>query len=312
MERNIRLEISQLLGEPIDINLKAPIAVDLICNIDTAKPGDDVYKYDSVDTDADEIKTLGSDGVITATKVNLKGKTPLTFVGLNSDKYYILLDEILASPDQSAFVQKRAKIVRGMDKTEVRRVLNLILDDTDVVEVEPESLEDIYDVIVRAKHLLEDYGNAYVLLEGSSVKETIDVYSKKKADEHNYDVDLKRFLREAGIQEQKIFGTVKNTGDSTGVALLNAAKFILVARDSTIANGKPLWFVRRIINPEIAKMMKAEVDNVQRAIFVAEAPTQVEDTEVMGYGVFGYESIVAANMNYKAEVKSADLTDILL
>ena len=110
---------------------------------------------------------------------------------------------------------------------------------------------------------------------------------------------------------RKIFGLVKYTGDGSAQRLLDTNKFILVANNSTIAEGKPLWFVRRRINPEIAKLMNADVDKAQRAVFVDPAPTQVTNTERLGFGVYAYESIVMANTNYKAIVKSADLSAIL-
>ena len=305
------LVISKILGEPVDINLRAPMEVQEICNLDSANPGEDVYKYASVDSDADEVKTIDADGKITATKVTLKGKTALSFTSLNTDKLYVLVDELLGSPDQQAFERKRAKLIRGLDKIEVRLLLKLIMDDSDVATISIPSGGDLWDVIQDAKHALEDYGDVYSLLAGSAVKEKIDTYDKDKAGTFNYSVNLMGHLKNIGISVRKIFGYVKYTGDVSKQRLLDTNKFILVAKNSTITEGKTLWFVRRRINPEIAKLMDADVDKAQRAIFVDPAPTQVTDTERLGFGVYAYESIVMANANYKSIVKSADLSSIV-
>lgn len=309
--KDMRLEISKILGDVVDVNLPVPIALQEVCNLDTAEPGEDVYKMASLETSADEIKTIDADGIITASKYTLKSKTALSFTSLNTDKVYILVDEILDSPDQKAFERNRAKLIRGLDKIEVRLLLKLVSDDSDVAEISIGSGEDLYDVIVKAKHALEDYGDNFKMLAGSAVKEGIDNYNKRKADNLNYNVDLPGTLKRIGIDVRKIFGYVKYTGDGSKQRLLDTNKFQLVAVNSTITEGKPLWFVRKRINPEIAKMMNADVDNAQRAVFVDPAPTQVEDSERLGFGVYAYESIILANTNYKSIVKSADLSSIL-
>lgn len=313
MDKDYGLVIAKLLGgEPLDVNLPVPIEIGEICNIDTAEPGEDVYKWSSAETTADSVKTIDANGVITATKVTLKGKTALNFTSLNTDKEYIEIDELLSSPDQKVFERRRNALVRGLDKIEVRLLLKLVTDDTDVVTISIPSAGDIYDTIADAKHALEDYGDTYVLLAGSAVKETIDNYDKKKVGSFNYKVDLMGYLSKVGIKVRKIFGTVKYTGDDSAQRLLDTNKFILVAIHSTIKEGKPLWFVRRRLNPEIAKMMDADVDKAQRGLFVERATTQVTNTEVLAFGVFAFESIVMANANYKALVKSADLSSIML
>lgn len=311
-QANPQLYVSKILGEPIDTNLPRPMVIDLIANHDTVNPGEDLYKWTSLNTDADEVKTIDGNGVITASKVTLEGKTSVSFTGLDTKKLYILIDELVGSPNQTAFTDKRNKLIRGLDKIEVRLMLKLITDDADVVTITPASGEDLFDVIVRGKHNLEDYGDKYELLAGSAVKEGIDLYNKKKADDYNYNVDLPGSLVKLGINVTKIFGYVKYTGDMSKQRLLDTNKFILVATDSTISKtGKPLYFIRRKISPAIAKLMNADVNKAQRALFVDPAPTQVANEERMGVGVFAYESIAIVNCNFKSIIKSSDLSSIL-
>ena len=73
---------------------------------------------------------------------------------------------------------------------------------------------------------------------------------------------------------------------------MDAKKIILLAKNSRIAEGKPIKFVRRRISAEIASLMGADVDKAQRAIVVTNTPTIVSGTNKLAYGVYGYESVI--------------------
>jgi hypothetical protein len=301
------LELAKVIGEPIDSQLRCPVELQKIANIETAEPGEKVWYYESEDTDVDEIYQVAADGAITTVKVDPLNGTELTFQGYNSKLMYILVEDVLNKMDTKKFGRTKGRIARAMDKTEVRSLLSAIIAHSGVATITQGSAEDLFDVIVKAKHALEDYGNGFVMLAGSSVKEAIDTYDKEQATVHNYKVGLIEWLKNAGIEVVKVFGKVKNTDDSAEAVLLAANKFILLATDSTIAAGKPITFCRRKISPEIAQLMGANVDEAQRAVIIANTPVQVSGNK-LGYGVYGYESVVSVILNAKAIVKTASLT----
>lgn len=311
MDRNIQLEISKLIGEPINPQLPVPVEIGAIADLDTADPGEKVFYFASEDTDVDEIYDVDANGAITVVKRTPLADTALTFKGVNSKLEYVLLESVLSSPDVNVLARKKGAISRGMDKLELRLILKAIMDAGTITTITPTTGEDLYDVIIRAKHAIEDYGDNFILLVGSSVKEAIDTYDKDNAGTFNYSVGLVAKLKEIGIDVMKIFGKVKTTSDVAEAVLLDANKFILIARNSRIAQGKPLHFVRRRISPEIAKLMGADVDSAQRALVVNPTPVNVSGTNTLAYGVYGYESIIWAIKNIKAIVKSASLASIL-
>lgn len=311
MDKNIHLEIAKLIGEPINPSLPVPVAITAIADIDTADPGEKVFYFSSEDTDVDEIYDIDAGGAITEVKRDPKADTALAFKGLNSKLEYVLVDAVLNSPDTNVLGRKKGAISRGMDKLELRLILKAIIDSGSVQTITPVSGEDLYDVIMKAKHALEDYGDSYALLCGSAVKEAIDNYDKKNADSFNYSVTLVAKLKELGIDVMKIFGKVKTTGDASAERLLDTNKFVIVARNSTITQGKPLHFVRRRISADIANLMGANVDSAQRAIMVIPTPAPIAGTNTLGFGVYGYESFIWCIKNIKGLAKSADLTTIL-
>jgi hypothetical protein len=330
MNDRLDLVISKTIGEPINTQLPVPVAIERICNLDTAEAGEHVYRLKTMDEYADVVLAVdATNGTITVKKKRPLQDVELTFSGYNSKLEYVLVEEILTRVDTKALARRKAAISRGMDKYELELILNAILSPAntyfpyDITDGVPGSsykgpsvitavtADDIYDLIMKAKQELEDYGDKFVLLCGSAVKNAIDTYDKDKANSLNYNVNLTQKLAELNIEVIKIFGKVANDAGETEDALLNTNKFILVAVNSTIASGKPIEFVRRKIPAEIAALMGASVDNAQRALMVTQTPMQVDfsgtSSPVLGYGVYGYESIIFCISNPKA-IATCDAT----
>lgn len=313
-----RMEIAKLIGQPINTQLPVPFELAAIADTFTAAPGEHVWRYSTLDTTADVVLAVdGTNGAIEVVKRSPLDDVELTFSDLNSKLEYVLLSAVLGSPDTDILSRRRESITRGMDKREVQLIIAAILAETagympgeGPQTYTPVTGDDLYDVIVGMKHLVEDYGDGYVLLVGSTVKEKIDTYNKDKALTLNYNVDLGATLKVLGIEVIKVFGNVSSASNESETALMGAKKAILVAKNSRISEGKPIKFVRRQIAPEIAAMMGANVDNAQRAIFVNPTPVNVSGTNTLAYGVLGYESVIFCITNPRAIV-NCDLAIVI-
>jgi len=310
-ERNMQLEISKLIGEPISNQLPVPVEIAAICDTFTAEPGEHVWRYTNIDKDADYILDVDADGKITVVKKTVMGDTELTFKHLDSRLEYVLIKDVLDNPDTSVLSRKKEAIIRGMDKSELYILLTAIEGGTDVTNnqgvqsVTASTGDDLYDLIMDMKHLVEDYGDGYVLLCGTTVKEKIDTYDKDNVTTFNYNITLFDRLKALGIDVMKIFGKVdRGSGE---VALLNASHMILVAKNSRLAEGKPIKFIRRKITPDLAKLMGADIDKAQRAVFVNPTPVMQDfsgtSASLLGYACLGYESFIFAICNALAIVK---------
>ena len=316
------LKIAKLLGEPINESLPTPVEISAIADEYTAAAGEHVWRLKNIDELVDRVFNVDTDGKITVIKVSPLQDVELTFQGLNSRKEYVLVEEILNRVDTDALARRKESITRGMDKKEIQMILNAIVTPTSTYYPENKdenqgitvsSGDDLYDVFLNAKHALEDYGDSYAGLVGTTVKEKIDSYSKENASTDNYDVKLAAKLKEWDIETVKIFGKVAGVTGTASV-LLDAKKFILVAKNSRLAKGKPIAFCRRLINASAAAQMGADVDSAQRAIFVGQVPTNVDfsgvGSDVLGFSCFGYESIIFAITNPSAVVV-ADCSEII-
>jgi hypothetical protein len=321
--RRLDLEIARLLGEPINTQLPVPVAISEIADTFTAEPGEHIWRIKNLDNTPDIILDVDPNGVITPVKRTPLTDVELTFKGLNSKMDYVLVEDVLNKVDTNALARRKEAISRGMDKTELKTIIDALLTPTNEVfphnevggyVVTVESGDDLYDVFFKAKHGVEDYGDNYHALVGGTVKEKIDTYDKDNVTTFNYNITLMDRLAKVGISLRKIFGKVSRNASETETDLLDKKKLILVARDSTIAEGKPIQFVRRKINPAIAQLMGADVDSAQRAIMVGQVPVIVEVSgtkeNVLGYSVYGYESVVIAVKNPRA-IATADVTGIL-
>ncbi|MHA1874335.1 MAG: hypothetical protein ACTSVB_09480, partial [Candidatus Heimdallarchaeaceae archaeon] len=202
--QNIPLEIAKVIGEPINYQKRVPVELEAIADIVELKPGEFAYRYSATDTDPDYVMAVSAGGAITVIEKTVVATTGVTPTGLQSRLEYVEVNDILGSPDLQILARKKEAITRGMDKHELYTVLTGILNSTatpsvSVQEASYESGDDIYDLIMKAKHLVEDYGDGFVLLCGSTVKEKIDTFDKDNASSFNYNVTLATKLRELGI-----------------------------------------------------------------------------------------------------------------
>jgi len=316
------LNVARLIGEPIDERLPVAFEINAIADVLTpAEPGEHVYTYSDVDDEAEYILVVDGDGVITPVKKSPLGDTEISFQGFNSRLEYVLVEDVLGSPDTKVLARKKEKITRGLDKRELTLLINAIEATADagsfqanlpssssIQSRDAESGDDLYDTIIAMKQKLEDYGESYVLLVGSTVKNKIDTYDKDNVSSFNYNITLKARLKEAGIEVVKVFGKVQynktDGGTATDTAILNTNHMIMVAKNSRLTEGKPIKFVRRRINENIAKLMGADVDTAQRAVIVTPTPVMADPgttgssiSNLLAYGVFAYESIVIAIVN---------------
>jgi hypothetical protein len=316
--KNLQLEIAKLIGQPISTQLPVPVEVSAIADAFTAEPGEKIWRYSTVDKDADVVLNVDTDGKITVIKKTPLSDVELTFQGLNSKLKYVLVEDVLGEPDTQILARKKEAITRGMDKSELKMIIDGIEAGTNVPSNQGiqshtvSSAEDLYDVILAMKHKVEDYGDGYTLLVGSTVKEKIDTYDKDKASSFNYNVTLTAKLKELGIEVVKVFGKVdRGSGE---VNIMGAKKLILVAKNSRIAEGKPVKFVRRRISPDIAKLMGANVNEAQRALIVNPVPVQTElagtHYNLLAYGVYGFESVIFCITNPLA-ICTADASIII-
>lgn len=323
MRDGLNLEIAKLIGEPINVQLPVPVELSAIADTFTAEPGEHVWRIQNLDETADVVLDVDANGKITVIKRTPLSDVELTFKGLQSKLDYVLVEDVLNKVDTRALARRKEAISRGMDKAELKAILDAILTPTSAVfpanevggfAVTVASGDDLYDVILKAKHGVEDYGDNYQMLVGTTVKEKIDTYDKDNVTSFNYNVTLMSRISALGIDTMKIFGKVSRVTAETEVDLMDKKKIILVAKNSRIAEGKPIQFVRRNISAEIATQMGANVDSAQRAIWVNPVPQYVElsavTEPVLGFGVHGYESYVMCIKNPKA-IATVDATTVV-
>ena len=306
------VEIARIIGSPIDVNFPVPADLAEICNIEPVLPvGERVYTFVPDDSNGvDTIYTSGSEGQIVTVKVGLGNVTEIYLSYIQSKLEYVLVQELAESPDQGALARRKVSISRAMDKIELKRCLDLILALNGATGIPDQSVirttgEDIWDLIVAMVRKVENYGTDYVLLAGTTANAEIEDYDKAQVGTFNYKMGISEMLKEKGIKKIKILGNIKlDSGSDLPILAVN--KMILVARNSNLLGGKPIAFVRRQIRDLVANA-GGTVDAKERALYVAETPTPLYSgtTLTHGYGIFGFESLVEAILNYRAVCWSA-------
>jgi hypothetical protein len=301
MERKDVIERAyQLINEPIDPNLRCPLELAEIVNYRESAPGETVEYFASPaqDRGVDVIYTVNADGDLAPVKVPLKSVSALNFEGLQSKLDYVLIHEIMNSKDQGALAAKKNSIIRAMDNEEVRRALNLCFVASQ--EITKETGEDLLDVIIKMKQKVSDYATDYILLVASDVMDAIERYDKENVTSFNYKMSIHDEIAKLGIK--KVVKVLGNSGlDDGNTPVLAAGKAILVGRDSSLTEGKPLTLLRRKFEKEIAELSGA-AEGAVRLVDVARTPQVINANgkNTLGYGIFGYESLIEVNLNYRA------------
>ena len=301
MERKDVIERAyQLINEPIDPNLRCPLELAEVANYKESVPGETVEYFASPaqDRGVDVIYAANADGDLAPVKVPLKSVTALTFEGLQSKLDYVLIHEILNSKDQSALAAKKNSIIRAMDNEEVRRMLNLCFVASQ--EITKLTDEDLLDVIIKMKQKVSDYASDYILLVASDVMDAIERYDKENVTNFNYKMSIHDEIAKLGIK--KVVKILGNSGYNAGnTPVLAAGKAILVGRDSSLTEGKPLTLLRRKFEKEIAELSGA-AEGAVRLVEIAKTAQVINANgkNTLGYGVFGYESLIEVNVNYRA------------
>lgn len=291
----------ELINEPIDPNLRCPVELVDIVNYKESEPGETVEYFASSAQDRaiTGLYTADANGSITYLKIGLKSVTALTFVGLQSKLETILIDEILNSKDQTALASKKDGIIRGMDNEEIQRILNLCLA-ASTQEVTKDTGEDLLDVIIKMKQKVSDFATDYILLVASNVMDAIESYDKDNVDNFRYKMSIKEEIAKLGIKKiVKVIGQTKFDDSTTSV--LAPGKAILVGRNSNLVEGRPIAFRRRKFSKAIAEMCGAE-EGAVRLVEIEKTARVINASgkNTLGYGIFGYESVIQVLTNYRA------------
>jgi hypothetical protein len=298
----------QLINEPIDPNLRCPVELADIVNYKESEAGETVEYFASSAQDRaiTDLITVNADGNIEYVKVGLKAVTALTFVGIESNLETILINEIMNSKDQGALAAKKNGLIRAMDNEEIRRILGLCLAATSQ-EINKGTGEDLLDVIIKMKQKVSDYSTDYILLVASDVMDAIERYDKDNVDNFHYKMSILEEITKLGITKiVKVIGQTRF--DASTVSVLAAGKAILVGRNSNLVAGRPIAFLRRKFEKEIAELSGAG-EGAVRLIEVAKTPQVINSNgkNTLGYGVFAYESVIQVLTNYRSISWSDDL-----
>jgi hypothetical protein len=292
----------QLINEPIDPNHKVPVEIAEIVDYKEAAPGEDVYAYASPDTDRPQtVISIYTNGELVYSKITLEEPALLTFGGLQSKLETVLLDEILNSKDQSSLAHKKHAIIRQLDAAEGRMILDLCQAEASQ-EISKGSAEDLLDVIIRMKQLISNYSTDYILLVANDVMDAIETYEKSNVTNFNFRLPLKDILADLGITK-----IVKVLGKDNTTPVLADGKAILVGRNSSLIDSKPLILARRKFSQEIASNSGAS-EGAVRLVDIVKLPVHNDSgVPILGYSVIGYESLSANLVNFRAVAYSTDI-----
>ena len=294
MKNYDNLELSRIIGSPVDPRRPYPDLVAAVCNTDTAAPEDYTYYFDVLQ-DTDIVYTITSNGVITAANVTPDTPVLMTFQDYASPEYYVKLTD-LANAKERVLARKSITINRALNALENQVVLNAV----NTAAVLRGNVHYLGSTITRFNyaHLIDmideiiDFSENYVLAVGTTIDKDIKLWDWN---DNKYN-SLKDAFNDLGVQVIRVNNTVTIDGSST--AALASTRAFLFGTQSEMP-GKPCLFVRKQLN-EIEKLggvISTSGDKPERLVFVSPNPVQVTTTRYLAVGLTGYEQFALAITN---------------
>ena len=294
MKNYDNLELSRIIGSPVDPRRPYPDLVAAVCNTDTAAPEDYTYYFDVLQ-DTDIVYTITSNGVITAANVTPDTPVLMTFQDYASPEYYVKLTD-LANAKERVLARKSITINRALNALENQVVLNAV----NTAAVLRGNVHYLGSTITRFNyaHLIDmideiiDFSENYVLAVGTKIDIDIKLWDWN---DNKYN-SLKDAFNDLGVQVIRVNNTVTIDGSST--AALASTRAFLFGTQSEMP-GKPCLFVRKQLN-EIEKLggvISTSGDKPERLVFVSPNPVQVTTTRYLAVGLTGYEQFALAITN---------------
>ena len=290
------LEISRIIGEPLDPRKPYPDIVAATCEVDTADPDEYVY-YHVAALETDSIVTLTNSGAITSSVVSPTEPTAFTFIDMGTPEYYVKLTD-LAKAKESVLARKLTTINRAMNGWENYQILRII----DAAATTASHFHDLqsgrtrfsYDDLIYMLEDVIDYGDNYVLIVGSTIDRDIKLWDWN---DNKYSSMIEAF-KDLGIEKiRQHVGQISL--DTAATDIVAATTAYIVARDTEM--GKPCLFVRKKLSDIelLGASIKQNGDKPERIIFASPNPITASGGTVkyLAVGLTGFESVVAACVN---------------
>lgn len=289
------LEISRIIGQPVDPRKPYPELVEAVCDTDTASPDEYVYYFDVL-SETDTVYIITATGEVTQNNVTPDTPAALTFLDAASPEYYVKLTD-LASAKERTLARKKLTINRALNAYETYKIVQL----TDAAvpagnkfTISSGSDHFAYNDMVNMIDAVTDYSDNFFFLAGTQIDKDIKLWDW----EDNKYTSLASALQDLNVTIVRQFGSV--TVDGSPVDIL-ASDYAYLYGTST-AIGKPLIFVRKQLNDieYLGGTVFADgADKPQRLIIVSPNPVHATSgtSRYLAVAMTGVEEFAAAVVN---------------
>jgi len=339
LSANPRRAVAATIGQCLDPHVLTSPVMANVADFSTAKQGEQIKTFQAERSDKYVVYDVDPATCdMTAKNVSPTEPVLLAFKGLQTELITYLVTDLLNSEDLSCFADANARLTTSLDVLESRMICWSLLNKgikglatgnssntlvESISSVVPETGDDIYDLIMKADKIVNPYGSDKLVLTGSNVDFSLSTYMKRKAAIDNFAFDSKAGYDAAGISFQKVIGQVQWTGtlhnvgsagiatSSSEVAVMDADRFIMVARNGARTGKRPIKVIRREIAPAIAKLMGVTVDGAQRATMTDTIYQNVSGTAQAAIAAWAMESLIYCVTDYRCIAVSPDVSAYL-
>jgi hypothetical protein len=306
MEDNIvskysSLEMSRIIGEPLD-PLKPFNEVLLnVADVQTAEPNEYVYYYDVL-AETNEVFSLASTGAITTEAITPDSPALFTFVDVATKEFTVSLPQ-LATSKEAVLARKLATINRSLDLYENKYMFDLMATATSSSgfshTLTSGTMTFNYKNLIDMIQDIVDYADSYTLYVGSTIDSDMLLWDWNDNKYHS----MMEAFKDLGVTKIRMGAGNLSVDAATGARPLTSNIAYLVGTSGV--TGKPMLFVRKKLNDIdlLGAAIKSDGTKPQRLVFASPNPIVTagsSGTRYLAVGLTGYENIVGACVNQYA------------
>jgi hypothetical protein len=292
------LELSRIIGEPLNPLKPFTDVVSIIAETDTAEPNEYVYYFDVL-AETDEVYTLASTGAITTEAVSTDTPTAFTFVDIGTKEFTVSLPA-LANSKEAVLARKLRTINNSLDLYENSYMFSLMSTASGTSGFQNTltsgTMTFNYANLIQMLQDIVDYADNYTLFVGSTIDRDMLLWNWN---DNKYQSILDAF-KDLGVTKIRMGHGDLAIDSATGARPLTSNTAYLVGTSTTV--GKPMLFVRKKLNDIdlLGAALKQDGTKPQRLVFASPNPITTagsSGTRYLAVGLTGYENIVAACIN---------------
>lgn len=296
------LEVSEVMGSPIDIDKPYPQLISVLCDTQTVSKDKDYFYFRITSPRVKRVYAIGSNGEVQLLKISKESLQTLTVSPLSTEVQYMPINDVLSAKGYDALATIQADVISSLDLGELKRlfaVLDAAVPTDNEVYLGTGEDSFTYKHLRQLRTKVKDYADKFLVLIGSNIDDDIADWDY---DENKYR-SIADMAKDLNVEIQYV-GNYTLTENGSDVKIVDPDVAYLIGVQSKL-DGKPFVFARKELTN--TRFKDVEVDAEKQRI-VQTIPTIIRNASNATVAVLGYWGYEECNVVCRLPLALAKFT----